>query len=393
MSYLLLTSKEQAIKTLFTRNMFMGATLDIPSLAVTYVIVFVTTLLTFGAAMPVGLFIPNILAGGCLGRIVGQMLESGGYDVHPGTYALMGSAGGLAGFSRVTISLAVIFLEITNNMYLLLPLMLVIMISKQTADRFGPSVYDLVLEANPDVHLLEDSLNEDHMVVLEQLSVHDCCTAEVVVVRPFESPVEIIRLLKQNTFAGFPVVDHEGRLVGLVTRIRLIAVLSTRAAEPGALSKAKLPIMRLTEAMPEVTNWQTPVVRAFQHFRSAGLQHLCVIDGSHMLVGILTRTDMAKLCTGGHHGIEQVRAIINKKKAAAACGMMVADQGDNLLSPSSRGSGDQLLSPSSKRVAAAGTAGLLLSDEELEEEQAARSRSGTEGGRSRVPTEHLQASV
>ena len=56
-----------------------------------------------------------------------------GYAIHPGIYALMGAAGGLAGFSRMTMSLAVICLEITNNMYLLLPLMLVIMSSKVLA--------------------------------------------------------------------------------------------------------------------------------------------------------------------------------------------------------------------------------------------------------------------
>lgn len=324
LAYLLLHSKEQAIKTLFSSKMALGATLDIQSLLVCYVIVMFTTLVTFGAAIPVGLFIPNILAGACLGRVVGQLLEGWGYDVHAGTYALMGAAGALGGFSRMTISIAVIAMEITNNMYLLLPLMMVIMISKQIADQFGPSIYDIVLEANPDVHLLEDSLNEDHHLVLDGLSVHDVCTAGVVVLKTFEAPEDVIKMLMKYPFAGFPVIDTEGRLVGIVTRARLVAVLLKRSADH-CLYKAKLPIVRLTEAMPEVTNWKSPVVRAFQHFRCTGLQHLCVIDDTHVLLGILTRTDFAKLCRSGHHGVQEVRALIDQKLEAMETGM-IADE-------------------------------------------------------------------
>jgi len=317
-AFLLLNSKEAAIKTLFSREMASGAMLSIPSLAVVYVIVYGTTILTFGSAIPVGLFIPNILAGACLGRIMGQLLLDFGLPVHPGVYALMGAAGALGGFSRMTISLAVIFIEITNNMYLLLPLMLVIMWSKNLADRYGPSVYDIVLESNPDIHLLEDSLNEDYHLVLEGMTTHDICTADVVVLRAFEPYEQIIKLLLQTTFAGYPVVDAHGRLVGLVSRTQLMALLAQKQSDPGRL----VSLLRLAEATPEVTHWKTPVVRAFHHFRASGLQHLCVIDEHHVLLGILTRTDFARLCRWGAEGVEEVRALIHRKQAAMAAGLI-----------------------------------------------------------------------
>merc|ERR1719210_1217825 len=53
LAYLLLQSKEQAIKALFSKKMAPGQMLDIPSLFCCYVIVYGTTLLTFGAAIPV----------------------------------------------------------------------------------------------------------------------------------------------------------------------------------------------------------------------------------------------------------------------------------------------------------------------------------------------------
>jgi chloride channel 7 len=322
MAYILLQPKEVAIKTLFSKSMADGAMLDISSLLSAYVIIIGTTILTFGSAIPVGLFIPNILGGACLGRAFGQVLLDFGLGVHPGVYALMGSAGALGGFSRMTISLTVIFLEITNNMYLLLPLMLVIMLSKSIADQFGPSVYDIVLEANPDIALLEDGLDEDHHLVLDGLSVHDVCTAEVVVLRAFENPEQIMKLLVQSTFAGYPVIDREGRLIGLVPRTQLVACLAQRKHE-AAGGGGLISVMKLAETAPEVTNWKTPVVRAFAHFRSLGLQHLCVIDEQHMLLGILTRTDFARLCRSGTQGVEEVRRIIHRKTAAIAAGLML----------------------------------------------------------------------
>jgi len=317
-AFLLLNSKEAAIKTLFSNEMASGAMLSVPGLAVVYVLVYISTILTFGSAIPVGLFIPNILAGACLGRIMGQLLLDFGLPVHPGVYALMGAAGALGGFSRMTISLAVIFIEITNNMYLLLPLMLVIMWSKNLADRYGPSVYDIVLESNPDIHLLEDSLNEDYHLVLEGMTTHDICTADVVVLRAFEPYEQIIKLLLQTTFAGYPVVDAHGRLVGLVSRTQLMALLAQKQSDPGRL----VSLLRLAEATPEVTHWKTPVVRAFHHFRASGLQHLCVIDEHHVLLGILTRTDFARLCRWGAEGVEEVRALIHRKQAAMAAGLI-----------------------------------------------------------------------
>lgn len=320
MAFILLQPKEVVIKTLFSRDMAEGTFLDIPSLCGCFAIVWCTTLLTFGSAVPVGLFIPNILAGACLGRIAGQILLDFGFSVHPGVYALMGSAGALGGFSRMTISLAVIFLEITNNVYLLLPLMLVIMTSKQLADRFGPSVYDIVLESNPDIHLLEDGLSEDHHLVLTGLTVHDVCTAEVLVVQTAETAEQIMNLLIQSTFAAYPIVDAQGRLVGMVSRTKLLAQLSeyNGQAQEGTL----INLMQLAGEATEVTNWKTPVPRAFRHFCSTGLQHLCVIDERHVLLGILTRTDFARLCRSGHHGVDEVRKFIHRKQAAFAAGLM-----------------------------------------------------------------------
>ena len=54
-----------------------------------------------------------------------------------GTYALVGAASFLGGVVRMTISLAVIMLESTNEILFGLPVMLALMIAKWTGDYFN----------------------------------------------------------------------------------------------------------------------------------------------------------------------------------------------------------------------------------------------------------------
>merc|ERR1712151_1158356 len=111
---------------------------------------------------------------------------------------------------------------------MLLPLMLVVMVSKAVADWYVPSVYHIVLEANPDVHLLEDNLSEDHWVVLGNLTIHDVCTAEVVVLQEFETIKSIANVLLTTSFAAYPIIDRNQRLLGLVGRAQLTTILETK---------------------------------------------------------------------------------------------------------------------------------------------------------------------
>merc|ERR1712139_739564 len=94
-----------------------GAHFTYESLVLGYMLIFCFTMLSAGMAMPAGLYVPHLMAGACLGRGVGQLVAevSGGDEVHPGIYALVGAAGQLAGFSRMPLSLTLIMVEITGN--------------------------------------------------------------------------------------------------------------------------------------------------------------------------------------------------------------------------------------------------------------------------------------
>jgi len=97
------------------------------------------TAITYGAAVPSGLFIPSLLSGAGFGRLVGQGLHlaAPGYFARPGVYGLIGAAAVLGGMARMTISLAVILLESTGDLSFGMPLMVVLMASRWMGNVFN----------------------------------------------------------------------------------------------------------------------------------------------------------------------------------------------------------------------------------------------------------------
>ncbi|CAN0090876.1 unnamed protein product, partial [Ectocarpus fasciculatus] len=67
--------------------------------------------LTYGIAVPSGLFVPSLLSGAAFGRLCGHLLhkldDASGTFADSGTYALIGAAACLGGMARMTISLTV----------------------------------------------------------------------------------------------------------------------------------------------------------------------------------------------------------------------------------------------------------------------------------------------
>uniref|UniRef100_A0A453H4X7 Chloride channel protein n=3 Tax=Aegilops tauschii TaxID=37682 RepID=A0A453H4X7_AEGTS len=99
---------------------------------------------TFGTAVPAGQFVPGIMIGSTYGRLVGMSVVKfyKKLNVDEGTYALLGAASFLGGSMRMTVSLCVIMVEITNNLQLLPLIMLVLLISKAVGDFFNEGLYE-----------------------------------------------------------------------------------------------------------------------------------------------------------------------------------------------------------------------------------------------------------
>lgn len=108
------------------RNLFSAKTIHEYSAQslLTFLVMFYTlAVITFGSAVPAGQFVPGIMIGSTYGRLVGMFVVNfyKKLNIEEGTYALLGAASFLGGSMRMTVSLCVIMVEITNNLKLLPP--------------------------------------------------------------------------------------------------------------------------------------------------------------------------------------------------------------------------------------------------------------------------------
>lgn len=98
-----------------------------------------TLALSFGSALPGGLFLPLIFCGASLGAAVANLaiVSSGPFHITRRHMGLLGAVALLAGVQRSTVSLCVIILEGTGTMNLLIPIILVACMARFVGNSLG----------------------------------------------------------------------------------------------------------------------------------------------------------------------------------------------------------------------------------------------------------------
>ena len=213
------------------RNLYTTGTNDVyhpASMAIFFVASYALGVLSYGVVAPSGLFVPIILTGATYGRLV-AMLLGGRSGLDHGLVAILGSASFLGGTLRMTVSVCVIILELTNNLLLLPLVMLVLLISKTVADSFNSSIYDLILRLKGLPHL--DGHAEPYM---RQLTVGDVVAGPLRSFGGVEKVGSVVHTLRTTGHHAFPVVDEPPFspgppvLYGLVLRAHLLVLLKKR---------------------------------------------------------------------------------------------------------------------------------------------------------------------
>ncbi|KAG6513905.1 hypothetical protein ZIOFF_024242 [Zingiber officinale] len=313
------------------RNIFSSSTpseFRLLSLLIFFALYCVLGLVTFGIAVPSGLFLPIILMGSAYGRLLALALQSYIHIDH-GLYAVLGAAALMSGSMRMTVSLCVIFLELTNNLLLLPITMFVLLIAKTVGDSINPSIYEIILDLKG-LPFLEASKDP----WMRNLTVAELAAAKpaVVSLESVEKVARIVEVLKHTGHNGFPVVnwpEGSAELHGLVLRSHLVAVLrkkwflkerrrsaewevrerftSVDLAKKGvtleqvAISEEELEMYvdlhPFTNTTPYTVVESMSVAKALVLFRQVGLRHLLIIPkyqgaGISPIVGILTRQDL-----------------------------------------------------------------------------------------------------
>ncbi|KAF5469682.1 hypothetical protein F2P56_013737 [Juglans regia] len=323
---LFLNTNDDAIRNLFSTS--TTKEFHISSLFIFFGAVYCLGIITYGIAIPSGLFIPVILAGACYGRLVGRLFESMS-TLDTGLFALLGAASFLGGTMRMTVSLCIILLELTNDLQLLPLVMLVLLISKTVADNFNKGVYDQILKIKGLPYM--EAHAEPYM---RHLVARDVITGPLVTFSGIEKVGNILHALKTTGHNGFPVIDEPPlsgppELCGIVLRSHLLVLLKRKNfsrdrvvtgddilqrfaafdfAKAGSGKGIKLEDLDIEEEEMEMYVDLHPITNSSPYtvvetmslakaailFRQLGLRHMCVVpksQGRPPIVGILTRHD------------------------------------------------------------------------------------------------------
>lgn len=333
-----------------TRNIFSTVTAGefrLDSLLIFFAIYCVLGLFTFGIAVPSGLFLPIILMGSAYGRILALVLARFVHIDH-GLYAVLGAAALMSGSMRMTVSLCVIFLELTNNLLLLPITMFVLLIAKTVGDAFNPSIYEIILDLKG-LPFLEPKPEP----WMKDLTVGELAAAKPrsVTLQVVEKVSTIVDTLRSTSHNGFPVLDRPRpgvwELHGLVLRSHLVALLKKRwflpekrrteewevrerfssaelAEKGGKLDDVQLTpeemdmyvdLHPFTNTTPYTVVETMSVAKAVVLFRTVALRHMLIIpkyQGPEIspIVGILTRQDLR-----AHNILGAFPHLANKRKA------------------------------------------------------------------------------
>ncbi|HLK37197.1 MAG TPA: chloride channel protein [Polyangiaceae bacterium] len=246
---------------------------------------FISWSMSLGTGTSGGTLAPLFTIGGGIGSAIGSLAgwawPEASVDVR--VAALVGMAALFAGASRALLASVVFAFETTRQPMSLLPLLggctaaylvsALLMRHSIMTEKIARRGARVVSEYTADF--------------LEQVLVSDVAAAPVVVLRA-EDPVEQVRSwivthAEGSSHQGFPVVDDDDRIVGVLTRRDLLD-----GAQEG------VPIRKLVKRPPAVVYDDSSLREAADHMVREGVGRLPVVsqDDPARVIGIITRSDL-----------------------------------------------------------------------------------------------------
>eukprot|EP00828_Plagiopyla_frontata_P014462 TRINITY_DN1897_c0_g1_i14.p1 TRINITY_DN1897_c0_g1~~TRINITY_DN1897_c0_g1_i14.p1 ORF type:complete len:463 (-),score=49.41 TRINITY_DN1897_c0_g1_i14:183-1571(-) len=290
---------------------------------------------SMGLAVPAGIFVPNIAIGSIFGRLIGRLArQCDSYfntPIFPGVYAVLGSASMLAGTGRIAVALIAIMLETTGSVLYIIPLVIVIMTSKWIGDLLNISIYDITIELRP-----MPFVEPQPMIGYQQLEARDLMSYPVMCFQQHETIGHIMEMIfpkneEEKPHNGFPVVNENNKLIGLILRNHLIIILKNYDKifmdQNQDISTGKLSILDFATKMssrvlgtkqedlpnknildlnrhkrinlgvymnacPYTVYANSKLTKVFRLYRGMALRHVPVINLENEVVGIITRKEL-----------------------------------------------------------------------------------------------------
>ena len=278
-------------------NQALIGEIALQSLIILVVLKIIATSLSLGSGGSGGVFAPSLfigaMLGGAFGTVAHQLFPS--LVASSGAYALVGMAAVFAGAARAPVTSIIMLFELTWDYEIILPLMLAVVISTAVARSLNrETIYTRKLvRRGIDIRRLEQTSP------MRTVTVAEAMTKNFPSVLPTMSVSNLVTKLRQTGHHGFPVVDKEGKFVGMIS---LSDVETTMAkGDPTGLTVADIVPRTVIVAYPDQHLHEVLVRVGVQD-----IGKVPVVDRSNPkhLLGVLRQQDVirayTKAVTGKH---------------------------------------------------------------------------------------------
>lgn len=119
----------------------------------------------------------------------------------------------------------------------------------------------------------------------------DIMSSKLIVAREGMNIEDAVKLLVNNKVTGLPVVNSEGKMVGIISEYDIIAKVGIEKKLDPSLFKDGIPYTKAVESVDE----DTPLQDILNRFIQLKCRRLPVLDKDGRLVGIISRRDVMKV--------------------------------------------------------------------------------------------------
>lgn len=246
------------------------------------------TSLTLGSGNSGGVFAPSLftgaMCGGAFGYAANLLFPEIAGDT--GAYALVGMAAVFAAAARAPLTAMLIVFEMSNDYYLILPLMVAGVVATFIAEWLHPeSIYTIKLAKRGIRFDQGRDLDIMQGVMVEEVMNDSPISFDIDL--PF---TDLYAVFQDTHMQGFPVTHQKNKLYGIVTLQDMARVLSKNHKIKG------LTVKDLATQNPITVFPDEPIWAAIQKMAPRDLARLPVVSRTqeHELVGLISRSDILR---------------------------------------------------------------------------------------------------
>jgi CIC family chloride channel protein len=244
-----------------------------------------STSVTLGSGGSGGMFAPTLFLGAMTGSAFGSwiMIHFPQLNISPGAFALVGMGAAMAGALFAPVTAVIMIFEVTNNYFLILPLMIASIVSIAIARRFTrDSVYTLALSRKG--IRLHGGRDE---TLLRSMAVGEIMRRDFTTIHENWPMAKVFESLSRSAYSTLPVVDEKKHFVGILPFETLRQLINENCLSWLIIAK------ELLQSEVSVLRPEEDLREALSKFATQNVSELPVLEAEEpCVIGMLSRGDL-----------------------------------------------------------------------------------------------------